>query len=146
MKTKIILFLAALLMTGCSLMHDDRAGCERIVPHISSYTDGETFGMFILNSDNVVTEANVLVTVAADGPQTERELYHRDGNTYFLYSPYLPDTEGMPEKGSVMETRSPYEFFSFLATQGTALSRVPLGEFKSWGPCVIYFQMVRYEK
>lgn len=144
MKKNIIISVMMIVVLttfiGCGLMHDDRSGCERIVPRISSYITGETFGLYILNGDNVVIEANIKVTTSDQEITTEKEVYHRDEYTYFLYSPYNPDPEGIPEKGDVCNTRNPWEFFRGF-TKNVSYLRVGRGEFKSYGPCVIFFRM-----
>ena len=102
----IISVLMTLIFSGCSMMHDDRSGCERIVPRISSYTTGEVFGLYILDGNNVVVVANERVTTFDQNVHTDRELHHKDEYTYFLYSPYSYNPKGMPEVGDVVDTRT----------------------------------------
>lgn len=134
-----------LIFSGCSMMHDDRSGCERIVPRISSYTTGEIFGLYILDGNNVVVVANERVTTFDQNVYTDRELHHKDEYTYFLYSPYSYNPKGMPEVGDVVDTKNPNEFFSSLATSSEGNLRVSRGEYVSYGPCVIYFRMTPIE-
>ena len=141
----VISVMMTMMISGCSLMHDDRSGCERIVPRISSYITGETFGLYILNGNNVVVVANERVTTSNEGANTDRELHHKDEYTYFLYSPYTPNPDGLPSVGDMEDTRNPNEFFGKLETPSKESLRVSRGEYVSYGPCVIYFRMAAIE-
>lgn len=141
----VISMVMALIISGCSMMHDDRSGCERIVPRISSYINGELFGLYIVDGNNVVVVANERVTTFDQNVHTDRELHHKDEYTYFLYSPYSYNPKGMPEVEDVVDTRNPNEFFSGLVTSPEENLRVSRGEYVSYGPCVIYFRMTPIE-
>lgn len=150
LKNIIAVMLLTVTMISCDgFIFDAETKTEykRFVPRISGYAYGEVFGLYVMNEENVVVEANVVVITDSGRIQTERELYYKNGYSFFLYSPYIPDPEDMPIIGDKVDTIDPFEFFGSLKTivdQCRGILRVSMGKIISCYPRDVFFEMKNY--
>jgi hypothetical protein len=136
-------------LMSCDIIFEDESDAEykRFVPRISGYVYGEVLGLYVMNEENVVVDANVIVTTDSGKIQTEKELYYKNSYSFFLYSPYIPDPEYMPVIGDTIDTIDPFVFFDSLKTiidQHRGIIRVSKGKTISCYPKDIFFEMENY--
>ena len=150
LMTAIAVMLLTITMISCDgFLFDTETEIEykRFVPRISGYVHGEVLGLYVMNEENIVVEANVIVTTDSGRIQTGKELYYKNNYSFFLYSPYVSDPDDMPVIGDKIDTIDPFVFFESLRNvvdQSRGILRVSLGKIISCYPRDVFFEMKNY--
>lgn len=136
-----IIFFMTLMLEGCLIDGEER---HYLYLTIYPFDMEKTYGLYILDDEGIVMKANVPITISDEGKAVIRDWTHinKDGNVYFLYTPYITEPEG-PVRGDTIDTRDPLDFFTCLRIRENL--QVARGKAGQCGTHIEYFYMTNAE-